>query len=144
MTSGKPDEGIHALLDIVALTDPRIALLIYVTLVVIAVVAILSVARALRDKLPLQPGSGIYESGAPAHRAMMAPVSAAYFQIAAFFVIFDFEAAVLYTWSVSAAEAGWPGLISAAIFIVVLLAALVYLWADGALDTGPETRGQRL
>lgn len=125
-------------------TDPRLAFAIYVAMVVVAVVGILVVAWILRARAEPPPGSGIYESGAPAHVATTVPVPAAYFQIAAFFVIFDFEAAILYTWAVAVAETGVAGLVSATIFIFVLLAALFYLWADGALDTGPETREKRL
>lgn len=44
------------------------------------------------------------------------------------------EAAILFAWAVAARDAGWLGLIEAAVFIGVLLLALVYLWLDGALD----------
>ena len=125
-----------------SLTDPRLAFAIYVAMVVVAVVGILVVARILRASATPPRGSSIYESSAPAHVATTVPVPAAYFQIAAFFVIFDFEAAILYTGAV--AETGVAGLVSATIFIFVLLAALFYLWADGAFDTGTETREKRL
>jgi NADH-quinone oxidoreductase subunit A len=39
-------------------------------------------------------------------------------------------------------ESGWAGFIEALIFIGVLLAALAYLWAIGALDW--RTRRQRI
>ena len=125
-------------------TDPRLAFAIYVAMVVVAVVGILVVAGTLRARAAPPPGSGIYESGAPAHVATTVPVPAAYFQIAAFFVIFDFEAAILYTWAVAVAEAGVARPDLGRDLHVVLLAALFYLWADGALDTGPETREKRL
>ena len=51
-----------------------------------------------------------------------------------FFVIFDVEALYLYARSVSVRESGWVGFIEAAIFILVLLAGLVYLVRIGALD----------
>ena len=54
-----------------------------------------------------------------------------------FFVIFDVEALYLYARSVSVRESGWVGFIEAAIFILVLLAGLVYLVRIGALiDSG--------
>lgn len=128
--------------------DPRVTLALHVLAAIATVAAILAVSAWLRA--PGTPprtlgggGFGIYESGAPATQAATGPVPAAYFQIAAFFVIFDFEAAVLYTWAVSAPEAGVAGLVSAGIFIVVLLAALAYLWLDGALDTGPARAAGR-
>jgi NADH-quinone oxidoreductase subunit A len=128
--------------------DPRVTLAIHVLAAIATVAAILAIAAWLRA--PGTPprtlrggGFGIYESGAPVAQAATGPVPAAYFQIAAFFVIFDFEAAVLYTWAVSAPEAGVTGLVSAGVFILVLLAALAYLWLDGALDTGPARAAGR-
>ena len=125
--------------------DPKLALALHAALSVAVVAAVLGVAWLLRSRgAGAGPAGDVYESGAPATSAMTGPVPAAYFQIAAFFVIFDFEAAVLYTWAMSAREAGLPGLVAAAVFILVLLAALAWLWADGALDTGPEGRREPL
>ena len=127
------------MLEQAAALDPRVSLALYSAAAVVVIAAVLVVSSLLRAR-GASGGAGVYESGAPARGGMTAPVPAAYFQIAAFFVIFDFEAAVLYSWAISAREAGWTGLVSATVFIVLLLAALAYLWADGALDTGPEAR----
>ena len=54
-----------------------------------------------------------------------------------FFVIFDVEALYLFAWSTSILESGWVGFVEAAIFILVLLAGLVYLVRIGALDWTP-------
>ena len=124
--------------ELLASLDARVALALHATAAAVLIAAVLAVAAVLRARGP--DAYGIYESGAPATGPTTIPVPASYFQIAAFFVIFDFEAAVLYTWAVSARQAGTEGLIAAAIFIGLLLAALVYLWADGALRTGPEPR----
>ena len=121
--------------------DPRLALAIHAVAAIATVAAVLAVAAFLRERGEATRTWGIYESGAPVRGAAVAPVPTQYFQIAAFFVIFDFEAAVLFTWAVSAPAAGMAGLISAAIFIVVLLVALFYLWADGALDVGANSAG---
>ena len=53
------------------------------------------------------------------------------------FVIFDLEAVYVFAWAVAARESGWAGYIEVMVFILVLLAALVYLWRIGALDLGP-------
>jgi NADH-quinone oxidoreductase subunit A len=119
--------------------DPALAVLIHAVAAIATVAAVLLVSALLRDKSIND--AGIYESGAPSAAAVVAPVPARYFQIAAFFVIFDFEAAVLFTWAMAAREAGGAGLVSAAIFIGVLLAALAYLRADGALDIGARSEG---
>jgi NADH-quinone oxidoreductase subunit A len=59
-----------------------------------------------------------------------------------FFVIFDVEAVFLYAWAVSVRHNGWSGLVMAAIFIAVLLAALFYLWRVGGLDWAPARSGR--
>jgi len=128
-------------LETVAQLDPRVALAIHALAATATVAAVLVLAALLRDRRGPGPGSDIYESGAPVSGPGLAPTPTAYFQVAAFFVIFDFEAAVLFTWALSAPEAGVPGLISASVFILVLLAALWYLWADGALEVGGQSRG---
>lgn len=67
-------------------------------------------------------------------------LSAKFYLIAMFFVIFDVEAVFLFAWAVAFRELGWPGYIEAVIFIGVLGAALAYLWRLGALDWGPVGR----
>ena len=121
--------------------DPRASLAIHAVAAIATVAAVLGVAKVLRTPGVPKERWGIYESGAPADAAANAPVPTAYFQIAAFFVIFDFEAAVLYTWALTVAEAGLSGLLAAAVFIIVLLVALAYLWLDGALDVGARPAG---
>jgi NADH-quinone oxidoreductase subunit A len=74
---------------------------------------------------------------------MRGQLSAPYFLIAVFFMIFDVEVALLFAWAVAATEVGRDGLIAATVFIAVLLAALAYLWMDGALETGPQVRAGR-
>ena len=39
-------------------------------------------------------------------------------------------------WAVAARRVGWTGFVEAAVFVGVLLVALVYLWRVGALDWG--------
>ena len=41
-------------------------------------------------------------------------------------------------------EAGWPGFIEITVFIVILTAALVYLWRIGALDWRTQTQKREL
>jgi NADH-quinone oxidoreductase subunit A len=57
--------------------------------------------------------------------------------VAMFFVIFDVEAVFLYAWAACVRQNAWPGFTMASIFIVVLLAALFYLWRVGGLDWSP-------
>ena len=122
--------------ELLSLIDPRTALLLHILVAAGFVAAILLVAGLLRERS--QPGFGVYESGAPPGAAMTTPLAAPYFLIAVAFMIFDMEVAILFAWAIAAREAGMEGLIAASVFILVLLAALAYLWLDGALDTGPQ------
>lgn len=78
-----------------------------------------------------------FESGIDAVGTAHMRLSAKFYLVAMFFVIFDVEALYLYAWSASIRESGWVGFIEAAIFILVLLAGLVYLARIGALDWTP-------
>ncbi|MEO6698227.1 MAG: NADH-quinone oxidoreductase subunit A [Paraperlucidibaca sp.] len=84
-----------------------------------------------------------FESGIVPQGGARLRVSAKFYLVAMFFVIFDVEALFLYAWAISIREAGWMGFIEAAIFIFVLLAGLFYLWRIGALDWAPEARRKR-
>jgi NADH-quinone oxidoreductase subunit A len=129
------------MLDIMKQVDPRTALAVYVATVVAAVAGILVLASWLRE--PGRDGFGVYESGAAPGAPMRGLVEAPYFMIAVAFMIFDVEAALLFAWAVAASGSGRDGLMAAAVLIVVLLAALAYLWMDGALDTGPSARAPK-
>jgi NADH-quinone oxidoreductase subunit A len=85
-----------------------------------------------------------FESGVVSAGSAQLRLSAKFYLIAMFFVIFDIEALFLYVWAVSMREVGWAGYIEAVIFITILLAGLVYLWRIGALDWSPEQRRRRL
>lgn len=81
-----------------------------------------------------------FESGVVSSGSARLRLSAKFYLVAMFFVIFDVEALFLYAWAVSVREAGWAGFIEAFIFINVLLAGLVYLWRIGGLDWAPASR----
>lgn len=87
-----------------------------------------------------------FESGVQPVGSARLRMSAKFYLIAVFFVIFDLESVFVYAWSVVAREAGWAGYIEMALFIVILLAALAYLWRLGALEWGPAARqpGRRI
>lgn len=79
-------------------------------------------------------GAVPYEGGIESEGSARLRLSAKFYLIAMFFVIFDLEAVFLYSWAVAARESGWAGFWEVAVFIGILVAALVYLWRVGALD----------
>jgi NADH-quinone oxidoreductase subunit A len=78
-----------------------------------------------------------FESGAVSVGSAQLKMQAKFYLVAMFFVIFDLEAVFLYAWAASVRQNGWTGFVMAALFIIVLLAALFYLWRVGGLDWAP-------
>jgi NADH-quinone oxidoreductase subunit A len=78
-----------------------------------------------------------FESGAISVGSALLRMPAKFYLVAMLFVIFDLEAVFLYAWAVSVRQNGWTGFAIATIFIVVLLAALFYVWRVGGLDWAP-------
>lgn len=115
-------------------------LLVYFALVILTAAGMLGASYVLGQRHHDHATGTPYESGiAPAGSARVR-VSAKFYLIAMFFVIFDIEAVFVFTWAVVAREAGWTGFWEILIFIAILVAALVYLWRIGALDWEPMPR----
>ena len=85
--------------------------------------------RARRRDLP-------YESGMPPTKQQTLRFPVHFYLIALAFLVFDLEAAFLFAWVAAARDVGWTGYIEALVFVVILLAGLVYLWAKGAFEWG--------
>jgi NADH-quinone oxidoreductase subunit A len=101
---------------------------------VLAIVATMIGASSLLGERHRERATGEpYESGVVSTGTARVRFDVKFYLIAVFFVIFDLEAVFLFAWAVALREAGWQGFIEMTIFIVVLAAALVYLWREGAL-----------
>ena len=57
-----------------------------------------------------------------------------FYLTAIFFLIFDVEAAFIFSWAVAFDELGLLGYLRITLFIIVLLFSLFYVWRKGALD----------
>ena len=109
-------------------------MLIYSLTAVFIVTAMLVVSHLLGERHEQRATGEPYESGIVSEGSARLRLSAKFYLVAMFFVIFDLEAVFLYAWAVAAREAGWPGYIEAAVFIGLLGLTLVYLWRTGGLD----------
>lgn len=81
-----------------------------------------------------------FESGVVSAGGARMRLSAKFYLVAMFFVIFDIEALFLYTWAITVREAGWAGFAVVCIFVAELLLGLVYLCRIGALDWAPAQK----
>lgn len=83
-----------------------------------------------------------FESGVVPVGSARMRFSAKFYLVAMLFVVFDVEALFLYAWATSVRDVGWVGFIEAAIFILVLLVGLAYIWRVGVLNWAPGAREQ--
>ena len=109
-------------------------LAVYLVIVLALVVAMLGLSFVLGQRHHERATDSPYESGILSQGSARVRLSAKFYLVAMFFVIFDLEAVFLFAWAVSVRETGWTGYAEAAVFIAVLLATLVYLSRVGALD----------
>lgn len=113
-------------------------LLVYAAAVIGIVAAMLGLSWVLGQRSTMAPKKGPFESGIEPIGHARFRVSAHFYLVAVFFVIFDLEAVFIFAWAIAFREAGWAGYIEIVIFITILAAALVYLWRLGTLDWAPK------
>ncbi|MFT4021402.1 MAG: NADH-quinone oxidoreductase subunit A [Acinetobacter sp.] len=81
-----------------------------------------------------------FESGVVGAGGARIRLSAKFYLVAIFFVVFDLEALYLYAYSTSVREVGWFGYTTVVVFVVELLIGLVYALSIGALNWSPHDR----
>ena len=119
------------------------AICAYVALVFVIIGIMLGASWLLGGRAWGRAKNEPFESGVVGAGSTSMRLSAKFYLVAMFFVIFDLEAVFLFAWAISVRESGWPGLIEATVFIFILLASLVYLWKIGALEWAPDGRRKR-
>jgi len=112
-------------------------LIVYFALVLVVVAGMIGLSYVLGERHREHATDEPYESGIASTGSARMRFSVKFYLVAVFFVIFDLEAVFIFAWSVALREVGWTGYVEVLIFIAVLVATLVYLWREGALDWGP-------
>lgn len=115
-------------------------LLVYALAVLLLAAIMLAMSHFLGPRHHDRATDEPFESGIVAVGSARLRLSIAYFVVAILFVVFDLEVIFLYAWAVAFDAVGLAGFVEALIFILILLAALLYLWREGALDWGPHQR----
>jgi NADH-quinone oxidoreductase subunit A len=123
------------------------SLLFYFVAVLIVVAGMIGLPYALGERHWQNPArrgqrgtDEPYESGIIPTGTARLRLPIQYYLAAMFFVIFDLEAVFIYAWAIAVRETGWWGFGEMALFIVILLVALAYLWRVGALNWGAHYR----
>jgi NADH-quinone oxidoreductase subunit A len=111
-------------------------LIVYFVAVAVLVTVMLALSFILGERHREKQTAEPYESGIVSTGTARVRFDIKFYLIAMFFVIFDLEAVFIYAWAVSIRETGWTGYLEMLLFIVILAAALAYLWRLGALEWG--------
>src|SRR5580698_942747 len=109
-------------------------LAVYLVIVAVLVVAMLGLSFVLGQRHNDRATGSPYESGVLSQGSARVRLSARFYLVAMFFVIFDLEAVFIFAWAIAVRETGWTGYAEALVFIGVLLTTLIYLGRVGALD----------
>lgn len=119
-------------------SDPLYQLALYALVTVALIGVLLLAAWWLGAKRTTPAKEAPYESGVlPTGSARLAwPVP--FYLVAIFFIVFDVEAAFIFTWASAWDLLGIAGLTQITVFIVILAAGLLWLWLKGGLDWGPS------
>ncbi|MBE0441825.1 MAG: NADH-quinone oxidoreductase subunit A [Psychrobacter sp.] len=104
------------------------------------VVFMLVVPRLLGGRSQGSQKEEIFEAGVVGAGNARIRLSAKFYLVAIFFVIFDLEALYLYAYAVSVREAGWLGFAASAIFITILIIGLIYELSLGAMSWAPADK----
>ncbi|KAA0914015.1 NADH-quinone oxidoreductase subunit A [Psychrobacter sp. ANT_WB68] len=107
------------------------------------VVFMLVVPRLLGGRSQGTQKEEVFEAGVVGAGNARIRLSAKFYLVAIFFVIFDLEALYLYAYAVSVREAGWLGFAAAAIFITILIIGLVYELSLGAMNWAPADKRRK-
>jgi NADH-quinone oxidoreductase subunit A len=120
------------------------SLALFTAMVVILIGIVLFLSAWLGVKRPQPEKQRPYESGVIPTGSARLRYPVPFYLVAIFFLIFDVEGAYIFSWAVAARDLGWTGWLQMTIFILILLAGLVYIWHKGALNWGPSAKGRRL
>lgn len=119
-------------------TVPVWPFVVYGSLVVVLLAAILSLSFILGQRHNERATGEPYESGILQTGTARLRFSSQFYLVAMMFVIFDVETVFIVLWALAFKDLGWPGYSAICVFIGLLVAVLIYEWTIGALDFGPN------
>ena len=117
-----------------------LALSLFTFMALALVICILFISSWLGEKKPNLEKLSPYECGIIPTGTALFHYPVAFYLIAAFFLIFDVEAAFIFSWAIAFDHLGWVGWIQISFFMFILLISLFYIWKKGGLEWGPKPR----
>ena len=116
------------------------SLSVYGILVLAFVASQLFIAYWLGEKKKNPEKLRPYESGIIPTGTARLRYPVPFYLVAIFFLIFDVEAAFIFSWAIAYEALGWSGWLQISFFIIVLILGLVYIWNKGGLEWGPTAK----
>lgn len=116
---------------------------LYFVIVLIIVTGMIVGSHLLGQRHHERATGDPYEGGILSQGSARVRLSAKFYLVAMFFVIFDLESVFIFAWAIAGRELGWWGYGEMLVFVLILIATLIYLWRVGALDWGPSQRKDR-
>ena len=116
------------------------SLTVFGVLVLAFIASQLFVAYWLGEKKKNSEKLRAYESGIIPTGTARLRYPVPFYMVAIFFLLFDVEAAFIFSWAIAFKELGWAGWLQISFFIVVLILGLAYIWNKGGLEWGPTAK----
>ncbi|UCH85752.1 MAG: NADH-quinone oxidoreductase subunit A [Candidatus Latescibacterota bacterium] len=110
------------------------SLVILFVLCVAIPLALVVIAGAVSRTRPTPEKHTPFESGVHPEGDARRRFSIKFFLVALLFLIFDVETVFIFPWAVLFRQLGLFGFIEMAVFLIILLFALAYVWRKGALE----------
>lgn len=123
-----------SLLSSISFSDPYFSVLLLMAIALAMSVGFVFLSQAVGPKRYDPTKYSVYECGVDPITPATVRVSVKFYLVALLFILFDLESAFLYPWAVLYRQLGWFGMVEMGIFILILLAGLVYAWKKGALE----------
>jgi NADH-quinone oxidoreductase subunit A len=110
------------------------SLVILFVLCVAIPLALVGLAGVVGQKRPTPEKHTPFESGVEPVGDARRRFSIKFFLVALLFLIFDVETVFIFPWAVLFRQLGLFGFIEMAVFLIILLLGLAYVWRKGALE----------
>lgn len=110
----------------------------FIVVVILTAVALVAAAMTIAHLVAprsFNPQKGEpYECGIPTRGRSWVQFKVGYYLFAILFLMFDIETVFLFPWAVVASSVGVYALVSAGLFLLILILGLAYAWRKGALE----------
>lgn len=113
------------------------SLVVFGLMIMVVIGLLLFIASWLGEKKPNTEKLRPYESGVIPTGSARLRYPVPFYLVAIFFLLFDVEAAYIFSWAIAWEKLGWTGWLQISFFIVVLILGLAYVWKKGGLEWGP-------